>query len=147
MMDNSLRAWRWRTIATVVLVSGALPAAADSSAAPGEGFVDRWLAVSDAAKESQPHWITPLVTVTPRLEQEYRYDQSWQSRPKSVDLTNYGGNKGLEVIPTPNSEIIIGVPAYQSRSTPKGTVTGWTDETLLLKYRVVSDNEEHGNQI
>src|SRR5258708_2122534 len=76
-----------------------------------ETVVDRWFAMSDAAKEAQPHWMTPIVTVTPRLEQEYRYDQSWQNRPKSVDLTSYGGGKGLEVIPTPDTELIIGTPA------------------------------------
>ncbi len=26
------------------------------------------------AQSTQPHWMTPLVTVTPRLEQEVRYD-------------------------------------------------------------------------
>jgi hypothetical protein len=64
-----------------------------------------------------------------------------------VDITNYGGGKGLELIPTGNTELIIGVPAYQTRSTPKGSVSGWADETLLLKYRVLSANEEHGNYI
>jgi hypothetical protein len=32
--------------------------------------LDGWFATSDAAKEEQPHWMTPVVTVTPRLEQE-----------------------------------------------------------------------------
>src|SRR5258708_33492111 len=91
--------------------------------------------------------MTPVVTVTPRLEQEFRYDQSWQNRPKSVDITNYGGGKGLELIPTENTELIIGVPAYQSRSTGKGKVEGWTDETLLAKYRFASGTEEQGNYI
>ena len=112
-----------------------------------DSFVARWLAMSDAAKEAQPHWMTPLVTVTPRLEQEYRYDQTWQNRPNSVALTNYGGGKGVEVIPTADTEVILGVPGYQTRNTPKGTVDGWADDTLLLKYRFVSANEEHGNYI
>lgn len=110
-------------------------------------FLSNWLARSDASKEEQPHWITPVVTVTPRLEQEYRYDQTWQSRPKNVDLENYGGGKGLELIPTENTEIILGVPGYQTRTTPKGRVEGWADETFLLKYRALSANEEHGNYI
>jgi len=124
--------------------------AADGAATEKGGvssFLDAWFATSDAAKESQPHWMTPVVTVTPRLEQEYRYDQTWQDRPKGVDLTNYGGGKGLELIPTSNTEIIIGEPAYMTRTTPKGSVSGWADETLLLKYRVLSANEEHGNYI
>src|SRR5579859_249829 len=36
------------------------------------GYFDNWFVRSDAAKASQPHWMTPLVTVTPRLEQEVR---------------------------------------------------------------------------
>jgi hypothetical protein len=118
-----------------------------SPAAGSASLLDAWFATSDAAKEAQPHWMTPVVTVTPRLEQEYRYDQSWQDRPNFVDLTNYGGGKGIEVIPTLNTELIIGVPAYQSRNTAHGKVEGWADEALLLKYRFLSANEESGNYI
>jgi hypothetical protein len=132
-----------------LLLSGFLASADDlSSAQSANGsFLSNWFARSDASKEEQPHWITPVVTVTPRLEQEYRYDQTWQSRPKNVDLDNYGGGKGLELIPTENTEIILGVPGYQTRTSPKGREEGWTDETFLLKYRAASANEEHGNYI
>ncbi len=107
-----------------------------------------WFAISDAAKESQPHWMTPVVTVTPRLEQEFRYDQLTQSKSGGVSVSNYGLNKGLELIPTMNSEIIIGVPGYQVTNQPKGISTqGWADETLLFKYRMLSANEENGNYI
>lgn len=30
----------------------------------------------DQAKEEQPHWLTSVVTTTPRLEEEFRFDQS-----------------------------------------------------------------------
>ena len=137
--------------ATILAGALALPltAAADdaSTGGSGTGFPDNWFQISDGAKESQPHWMTPVVTVTPRLEQEFRYDQSWQDRPKGVTLDNYGGGKGLEVIPTLNTEVIIGVPAYDIRETPKGRTTGWADETFLLKYRFAAQNEEHGNYI
>ena len=125
----------------------ALAADAPTDQAGGETWVDGWFATSDAAKEAQPHWMTPVVTVTPRLEQEYRYDQNWQNRQASVDLTSYGGGKGLELIPTANTELIIGMPAYQTRTTPNGQVGGWADESLLLKYRFASANEEQGNYI
>jgi hypothetical protein len=36
--------------------------------------MDRWFRRSDRAKADQPHWMTPLVTITPRLEQEFRTD-------------------------------------------------------------------------
>ena len=127
-----------RQAAALLLAGTAL-----ASAARGDG----WFAVSDAAKESQPHWMTPVVTVTPRLEQEFRYDQSWQDRPRGVTLDNYGGGKGLELIPTANTEVIIGVPAYQVRNNATGRTSGWGDETLLLKYRLAAANEEHGNYL
>jgi hypothetical protein len=140
---------RWVVVLALILFGQEVLAADGAAADKGSvaSFLDAWFATSDAAKEAQPHWMTPVVTVTPRLEQEYRYDQTWQNRPKSVDLTNYGGGKGLELIPTANTELIIGEPAYQTRSTPKGSVNGWADETLLLKYRVLSGNEENGNYI
>jgi hypothetical protein len=126
------------------------PAAAVlADAAPGDGSdpVARWFAISDAAKESQPHWMTPLITVTPRLEQEFRYDESWQVRAKDTQIANDGNGKGVEIIPLPNTEVILGIPAYEVKHTPKGDTRGFADETLLLKYRLLSGNEEHGNYI
>jgi len=133
----------------LLLTASAAAGAADTTAAQGadNSFFAAWFALADAAKEAQPHWMTPIVTVTPRLEQEYRYDQSWQNRPNGIDLTNYGGGKGLEVIPTASTEFILGEPAYQTRDTPKGRVQGWVDESLLLKYRFLARNEESGNYI
>jgi hypothetical protein len=32
----------------------------------------------------QPHWITPVNTTTPRLEQEFRYDIQWQTHNSRV---------------------------------------------------------------
>src|SRR3989449_4002090 len=82
------------------------------------GYFWNWFVRSDKAKEEQPHWMTPIVTVTPRLEQEVREDFLWQPRPNGRYLTNYGGQKGLELIPTENTEIIIGIPTYQMLRTP-----------------------------
>jgi hypothetical protein len=131
----------------LVMCQAALADAGTTDSTASDTWTDRWFATSEAAKEAQPHWMTPVVTVTPRLEQEFRYDLSWQDRPNGVTLDNYGGGKGLELIPTLNTEVIIGVPAYQRRSTPKGQLSGWADEPLLLKYRFAAANEEHGNYI
>jgi hypothetical protein len=122
-------------------------AGAGSSSSGGSGFPDAWFAISDGAKESQPHWMTPLVTVTPRLEQEFRYDQAYQNRAGNVQFDNFDNGKGLEVIPVPNMEFIIGTPNYEVKTSPRERVTGWADETLLAKYRVLSANEEQGNYI
>ena len=128
---------------------GSSPSAADSGASKSavSKYFSEWFERSDRAKETQPHWMTPVVTVTPRLEQEYRYDQQWQIRPKGVTRENFGINKGLELIPTEHTEVIISVPSYIKDTTSKGVTEGWADETFLLKLRLLSENEEHGNYI
>jgi hypothetical protein len=132
-------------IALAIFGSGTQKAVAD-----GDSFFSNWLENVSKSQEEQPHWMTPLVTVTPRLEQEYRFDLSHADKPGSVRLTNYGGGKGVEIIPSENTEIIIGTPAYEDQTNPKkasATGTGWGDENLLLKYRILSANEESGNYI
>lgn len=118
-------------------------------------FVDDWQARATRIQSEQPRWVTPLATVTPRLEQEYRYDQFWQSNPNGVATDNFGGGKGLELIPFQNTEVILGVPAWiahngkQLHSTPGKEVPtdGWADETFLVKYRLLSANKENGDYI
>src|SRR5437667_134414 len=132
------------------LVLGLLIVAVGTASAEQDydmGYFRDWFVRSDKAKEEQPHWMTPVVTVTPRLEQEVREDFLWQPRPNGRYLTNYGGQKGLELIPTENTEIIIGIPTYQLVRTPRGKEEGLVDENLLLKYRFLAANEEHGNYI
>ena len=124
------------------------------STAVANYFAD-WFPRVTRIQSEQPHWVTPLVTVTPRLEQEYRYDQLWQSLPHGVTTDNFGAGKGLELIPFQNTEIILGVPAWiahngalQHKTASKTPDTdGWADETFLLKYRLLSANEDNGNYI
>jgi hypothetical protein len=93
--------------------------------------------------------MTPLVTVTPRLEQEVRYDQFWKHLPNGASLHNYDTGKGLELIPTTTNEVILGLPAYQERQLGRRrAVTGWGDYPfLLVKQRLFSENEQSGNAI
>lgn len=105
-----------------------------------------WFARSDRNKEEQPHWVTPLATTTPRLEQEFRYDMLWQELGGGRNLTNYGNSKGLELIPFDRTEIILSVPPYLARNF--GTAAdGFGDFSWLVKYRLASGNEQHGNYI
>src|SRR5271167_1498202 len=99
----------------VVVVFNAAPCRAQSSSGFGSAIVDyfvNWFPRVTRIQSEQPHWVTPLVTVTPRLEEEVRYDQFWQANPHGVATDNFGGGKGLELIPFQNTEIILGVPAY-----------------------------------
>src|SRR2546428_6744076 len=132
-------------VGLLIVAAGAGSAGQDNDG----GYFRNWFGRSDKAKEEQPHWMTTIGTVTTRLEQEVREDFLWQPRPNGRYLTNYGGQKGLELIPTENTEIIIGIPTYQMLRTPNKPFkeVGWADENLLLKYRFLAANEEHGNYI
>ena len=115
-------------------------------ASPVEDYFNDWFARVSRTQAEQPHWITPLMTVTPRLEEELRYDQSWETVPGGDTLKSFGGGKGLELIPAEPIELIFGVPAWQSEDTSPRK-QGWTDENFLLKYRLLSANEAEGNYI
>lgn len=117
-----------------------------------DDFLTDWFARVDATQAEQPHWITPVATVTPRLEEEFRYDQFWQRLPHNgATLTSFDGGKGLELIPSENVELLINAPAYQQRSANgpgHPAVDGTADWPFLtVKYRIASADEEHGNYI
>ncbi|HJU29042.1 MAG TPA: hypothetical protein VJ718_07725 [Candidatus Binataceae bacterium] len=162
-----IRAWNAKKIGLIALLGLCVmirPAAcaADQSDRSGDSspiaavknyFLD-WFPRVSRIQSEQPHWITPLVTVTPRLEQEFRYDQLWQSRAHGVATDNFGGGKGLELIPAENIEVILGIPAWIAHNgtkpragAKKPPTDGWADETFLIKYRLLSANEETGNYI
>jgi len=136
------------------------PVSNPSPLSPVVQYFADWFPRVTRIQSEQPRWITPLVTVTPRLEEEYRYDQLWQAQPHGKALDNFGGSKGLELIPFQNTEVILGVPGWiahngalpkapkkGAKSASKPDVDGWADETFLIKYRLLSANEENGNYI
>ncbi|MGH6813038.1 MAG: hypothetical protein ACREDM_12095 [Methylocella sp.] len=91
--------------------------------------------------------MTPITTVTPRLEEEYRYDQFQQFLGNGAEVNNYFGGKGLELIPTTTNEILINVPAFEQRRNVK-PATGFADGNFVtIKQRLLSANEENGNYI
>lgn len=146
------------TSAMAIAAGLLLPAAAradDAAPAPAssgaEDFFQSWFDMATRSQNEQPHWMTPLVTVTPRLEQEVRYDQFLEKKPSGADLDNFDAGKGVEIIPTENTELIFGVPPYETRSfvsARKPAEEGWADWPFLLaKYRLASANEQQGNYI
>lgn len=119
----------------------------DNSAQAQDGsWWQRYEARVSATQAAQPHWITPLVTVTPRLEQEFRSDFVRQTNAKLVDTWNYGNGKGLEIIPERHIELLFNVPPFLSHDAP-GSKDGFGDVSFNSKYRFFARNEEHGNAI
>src|SRR5438270_3359539 len=111
-----------------------------------DAYSSNWFNRVDRTQAEQPHWITPIATTTPRLEEEFRYDIFWQTNPEGVTTENYGGSKGLELIPAEKVEVILSPPPYIVHNNP--TIRdGFGDFSLLGKYRLLSSNEEHGNYI
>jgi len=127
-----------------------LPLAATAQQTPPpsgfEGFITRYQARVTAAQNQQPHWATPLVLVTPRLEQELRTDFVRQITTTRYTTWNLGNSKGLEFIPERHIEILINVPPFIDHSAPKSK-DGFGDLAFNSKYRIFSRNEEHGNAI
>jgi hypothetical protein len=111
-----------------------------------QGFVDSFLARVSATQAEQPHWVTPLVTVTPRLEQELRTDFVYAPQPNHTTEWNFGNGKGLELIPLSKVELIFNIPEYLEHNSPTEK-DGFGDVSFLMKYRVFARNEEHGNSI
>jgi hypothetical protein len=137
------------TIIAAVALAVATPCRAQSSSSFGSAIEDyflNWFPRVTQIQNEQPHWVTPLVTVTPRLEEEVRYDQLFESSKNGVATDNFGNGKGLELIPFQATEIIVGMPPFLNRNTPKNT-DGFGDWPFLVKVRLLSSNEEHDNYI
>jgi hypothetical protein len=106
----------------------------------------RWLANVTKTQSQQPHWITPVVLVTPRLEQEFRADFVRRLLPKGQQDWNYDNGKGLEVIPQAHIELLLNLPPY-IRHSQNDAENGFGDVSFAMKYRILSANEQKGNYI
>jgi hypothetical protein len=141
--------FRVHMLALVLLFGLPWPAAAGAQHDSGSRkpkASSSWLKRVEKTKSDQPSCITPLVTVTPQLEQEFRSDFSHESQPLGQVLDVLGGGKGLEFIPTSRVEVILGVPAYFIHK-PEAIPNGFGDFSALVKYRLLAHNASHGNSI
>jgi hypothetical protein len=117
-------------LAVAGLTLGLVPLTARAGGMIDSGAVSSWINMVSASQDAQPHWMTPLVTVTPRLEQELRWDFYDQQNGAGTQgngqrLLSDGGPGGprVEFIPTYNTEIILAAPPTISASGPRGTQT------------------------
>jgi hypothetical protein len=133
---------RQLALATLVVLVCLLPTFSSAQ----NGIIADWLDMVTQTQSEQPHWITPLATTTPRLEQEFRYDIQWQTHNSGVTTDNYGVSKGFEIIPQKNTEVILAIPPYIVNN-PDSPQDGFGDWQFLVKYRLAAGNEEHGNYI
>jgi hypothetical protein len=151
----SFAAMTFACTAGVAAADPAAPAASDSAApaaaAAGDDpigdYFAHWYDRVSQAQSTQPSWITPVFTVTPRLEEEFRYDQFWETLGNGAHVDVYDGGKGLELIPTTSNELLLNLPPYQTR-TVKNPAQGINDWPFLtIKQRFLSANAENGDYI
>jgi hypothetical protein len=109
-------------------------------------FVRAWLDLADQAQATQPDWLSPLATTSGRLKQEFRYDIWDQPASDGNRSYQFGGNKGLELIASSRTQILIGVPTYTLVSS-NGPAGGFGDLPLMLKFRISSAERTEGNYL
>jgi hypothetical protein len=110
-------------------------------------YFDNWNARAHAALNSEPDWIPPINTITPRLTQVARYDQYWQSTGAPASVDTFDAGKGLEIIPLSSTSFTFNLPPYMERD-KISAATGWADwPVVLMKQRFASASSEEGNYV
>jgi hypothetical protein len=80
------------------------------------------------------------------LKDELRYDAWRQPAAGGNTAWQLGGNKGLEFVATPRTQILLGIPTYNLQS-PNGPPGGFGDLPLQLKFRIASAEQAEGNYL
>jgi hypothetical protein len=98
-----------------------------------------------ASLQNQPHWTSPLVTTSPRIEEGLNAEFVRQTSGRQTTWI-YGNSKGLQIIPLPRIELRISPPPFFAHSNPR-VDDGFGDFALRLKYRFYGSNETHHNAL
>ncbi len=132
-------------IIAVGLFSACTWAQVGASGPSDDDAISEWVQRSSSAAATQPQWMAPMFTVTARLLQQFRYDVGWQIQGNTT-TGNYGSGRGLEVIPTKHTELLISAPPYITHNSPR-LHDGFGDMAFLFKYRLAAGNERQGNYV
>ena len=108
-----------------------------------DDWVSRWLRTVDKARAEQPHYVAPLITTHVLLVQQFRFDSRFQ-QAAGIWTEEYGGGKGLEIIPNTRMEVQVGIPPYFSHGA-SNVPDGFGDVSILLKLRAFSAPEGKGD--
>lgn len=141
MKIPALRKYRknWIALAGMLFSNGCIASSEDPAS--------DWSNMVNRALQAQPHWATMIGVPSTGLTQGFRYHYTRQYQPNGTEITNYGSNKGLELIVSEDTQVQFGVPSYIDRETLKTSTAGWGDENVLAKHRFTSANEENGNYV
>ena len=108
------------------------------------GLRGAWAQIVEKVRASQPHFVAPLVTTHVALVQQFRYDMFWQADPTgSMTTSNFGGSRGLEIIPSSRLEVAVSPPSYVVHG--MDAPNGFTDVSYQMKFRAFSGAEGKGD--
>ncbi|MFY9977364.1 MAG: transporter [Candidatus Sulfotelmatobacter sp.] len=130
----------------VVFVCAMLPIAATTrglAQSDSDGFLVKW---EDRVRDTlaqQPAWPIPLITSSSGLLQVARTDFVREIAPAGTDTWIYDNSKGVNVIPWYGVEFDALAPPYIQHNSK--AQDGFGDFSMLLKYRIVAQNQEGRN--
>jgi hypothetical protein len=113
---------------------------------PKRSWYRKWRDAAGRAKANQPDWLSPLATTSGRLKDELRYDVWRQPATGGNTAWQLGGNRGVEFVAAPRTQILLGIPTYNLQS-PNGPAGGFGDLPLQLKFRIASAEQTEGNYL
>ncbi len=113
---------------------------------PGKDWLGRWRRMTIETREKQTHWLTPLVTETPRLEQRIRYDVYDETLPNGNKKWNFGAGKGVNFIIAPTMEAAVALPQYLYYP-GAGGLDGFRGESFMIKNRIMCSPEGQKNYV
>jgi hypothetical protein len=145
-VTSSLQAWGCADADSDAISNGSKSGSGATASAGSnqDDWVHAWLRKVDEARASQPHFVAPLFTTHVMLVQQYRYDMSWQQDlVGGTGTSNYGGSRGLEIIPTTRLEVGISPPPYLAHKS--SVQDGFGDFSFQVKYRAFSATERQGD--
>lgn len=131
---------QWAILITSVLTFCCMSATAQ------QNFLQRYQARVAASLAEQPHWPTPLVTPTPRLDQDIKWDFARQRNSAGFDTWNLGNSRGLDLLPLRPIQLSFNLPPFLDHTAPNQK-DGFGDVTFTLRYRLLSRNEPKGNRL
>ena len=102
--------------------------------------------MGERTQADQPDWLSPLVTTSGRIKQEFRYDM-WQQplSPRGTQY-NFGGGKGLEFVAAPRIELMIAPPPYMAQANTASS-SGFADIPVMMKFRLAAARPEEGDYL
>lgn len=118
-----------------------------ADASPIAAYLAALPEIKREALDSQPSWVSPIVTTTARLEQNLRYEQVEQVTGLGQQTNNFDNGKGARFIVAPRLEIQANPPPINQRYGAAKPLGGGDWQFTSVRYRLVSANAANGDYV